>query len=256
MGRGRISPIAAVVGALTALALALALVLGLTSLGPAPDQDGDGLAAETTVTTVPSEQVTGSDSSSTQPSLVEPTPSTTAAATVTVTVEADGAAVDDEDIDLVEPDGGGAGVDGPPPAGPGPTVPPPTDGACRVAMADLAGLAGTFDVVGGGACPALSATIQAVNPRDDLADTDWGRDIRVCQRHPAASGIGVTVASTRGTTTVEDGITRSPDEGSADPIVTIEVAFADQPTPLTGPRPILTCRTSNAELSIVHRPPS
>ncbi|MEL6982313.1 MAG: hypothetical protein AAFO29_07815, partial [Actinomycetota bacterium] len=107
-----------------------------------------------------------------------------------------------------------------------------------------------------GACGALSATIQAVNPRDDLAGSDWARDIRVCQRHPAAGEVAIQIRTGAETIELTEGWSRSAEEAAADPIEAITITFSNQATPETGPRPVVLCRTDTAELSIVHRPPA
>ena len=105
-----------------------------------------------------------------------------------------------------------------------------------------------------GTCGALSATIQAVNPRDDLAGIDWGRDIRVCQRHPAAGEVEIGIRTGSGTVDLTEGWSRSAEEAAADPVQAITIRFRNRATPETGPRPVALCRTDTAELSIVHRP--
>ena len=167
-----------------------------------------------------------------------------------------GSTVDTVEADETTPDStdGDSGTDGGEPDDTVPTVPEPTSGTCALTVADLNGRSGPIEPSTGGACDAVGLTIQAVNPRDDLTALDWGREIRVCQRHPAASAIGVEVASAAGTTDLADGLSRSPDEAAADPLRSITIRFDDQAAPLTGPRPIASCRTAEAELSIVHRP--
>lgn len=174
--------------------------------------------------------------------------STTTTSVVDDTVEADESPSPDETTEPVDP--------GDDPDETAPTTPAPTTGTCRITMAELVGQAGTIEVGSGGTCDVVGATIQPVNPRDDLSDVDWGRDIRVCQRHPAATEIGVAIASGGDTVELDGGLSRSDEEAEADPLVAIELTFANQDTPETGPRPILVCRTAGAELSVVHRPPA
>ena len=148
--------------------------------------------------------------------------------------------------------------DDPTVAGTVPTTPPPTDGSCRLPLADLSGRSGAVDLGTAGACGALGATIQGVNPRDDLAVIDWARSTRICQRHPAAGDVDVRVVTTQTSIDLDDGpggaLARSPEEAEVDPIVAIELTFDERATPQTGPLPLIVCRTSTAELSIVHRP--
>lgn len=134
-----------------------------------------------------------------------------------------------------------------------PTIPPATDGTCRVNLAALDGRSGVVDLGTAGSCAAVGATIQAVNLRDDLASVRWGRDIQICQRHPAAEAVAVTAEGADGTIDVADGLIRDPGD-DATQIETIVITFRDQQTPVVSPRPIAVCRTDAAELSIVHRP--
>ncbi|MEM9562309.1 MAG: hypothetical protein AAGA93_06835 [Actinomycetota bacterium] len=152
---------------------------------------------------------------------------------------------------------GGGGDDGGPPttvATTAPTIPPPTDGACQVTTGALDGQSGVVELGGAGACGSVGATIVGVNPRDDLTGVRWGRDIRVCQRHPAADGIRVEAVTGGGTLEVDSGLSRTDAEATSAPIEALVVTFSDEASPVTGPRPIAICRTSTAELSIVHRP--
>lgn len=178
-----------------------------------------------------------------------------AAATIeltTDTIEADDETTDDPtDGDLDPDDGDGRGAGAPDTV---PTIPPSTTGTCRITIGRFDGQAGVVELGADGACGALSATIQAVNPRDDQAATDWGRQIRVCQRHPAATAVEVAVTTGGGTVPLTGGLSRTTAEAEADPIEAITITFADQDTPQTGPRPVALCRTDAAELSIVHRP--
>lgn len=142
--------------------------------------------------------------------------------------------------------------DDPDPNNTAPTVPPNTDGTCRLVMSDLDGQSGVVDLASVGTCAAVGVTIQSVNPRDDLADVRWGRDIEICRRHPAAEAIDVAAVTAGGSDDLADGMSRNPDQDPA--IDAIVITFADLISPITGPRPIATCRTSAAELSIVHQP--
>lgn len=136
-----------------------------------------------------------------------------------------------------------------------PTVPPPTTGHCEITVAALTGQIGPIELGDdGGACGDIGATIQPVVPQDDLADTDWGRDLRVCEKHPAAEGITVTVLSGGGAIELAPNLSRTADEGAADPIVAVDIAFGEGVSGGTSPRPIVVCRTTDAELSIVHHP--
>lgn len=133
-----------------------------------------------------------------------------------------------------------------------PTIPPDTDGPCRLALADLDGQSGVVDLAATGTCAAVGVVVQPVNPRDDLADLRWGRDIEICQRHPAAEAIAVQADTGAGAVDLAGGLSRDP--ATDDPIEAIVITFADQDSPITGPRPIVICRTAAAELSIVHQP--
>ena len=68
----------------------------------------------------------------------------------------------------------------------------------------------------------------------------------------ATAAIDVEAITSGGTLDLADGLSRDP--SSADPIQAFSITFADQDSPITGPRPIAFCRTSDAELSIVHQP--
>ncbi len=190
---------------------------------------------------------------------------TTAMESTTVTVEANPVDPDvDEGPDGGNPEGGnpeeGEGSeteengnpDVPDPANTVPTIPPDTDGTCRLSMDDLAGRSGVVTLDTTGTCAAVGVVIVGVNPRDDLATTNWGRDIQICTRHPAAEAIAVEAISAGGSDDLADGLSRDPER--ADAIESIVITFSDQDSPITGPRPIASCRTATAELSIVHQP--
>ena len=220
-----------------------------------PGEPGDGASGPgvTVATDQDAETDTGADEGD-GPVISSPassTGSTTSIEITDVTVEPDVTTPDPEPGS----DDGETGTDGASDETV-PTVPAATSGTCAVTMADLDGRSGPVEPASGGACDAVGLTIQAVNPRNDLASVDWGREIRICQRHPAATAIGVDVTSASGTTDLADGLSRAPDEAAADPIASITIRFDGQATPLTGPRPIASCRTAEAELSIVHRPVS
>jgi len=216
---------------------------------PTSDQDSsspdDSSPDGSTATTTPGQTgSSGSASSSTTGGR-----STTTIGTTDETVEADETTDEPNDADPNPggPDDGGTG-------GPAPTSPAPTSGTCSVASDRLDGRAGVVDLGTAGACGAVSATIEAVNPRDDLTGSDWARDIRVCQRHPAATAVRIVVTTANETVELTEGWSRSAAEAAADPVQSIAVIFDDQDTPITGPRPIATCRTDDAEVSLVHRP--
>lgn len=171
------------------------------------------------------------------------------------TAEADETTEDPDDSDPTADPNGDPNAGGTPgPTQTASTLPPPTTGTCQIAAAEFDGRAGVVDLGTDGACGALSATIQAVNPRDDQAASDWGRDIRVCQRHPAAGEVEIGIRTGSETIDLTQGWSRSAEEAAADPIQSITVRFSNQATPETGPRPVALCRTDGAELSIVHRP--
>lgn len=232
-----------------------------------PDQRTESDSDGATPTSTPDQASSSPDDPSTDGSTATTTPGrtrssgsgpgsttgdggTTTIGTTDETVEADETTDEPNDVDPNpgDPDDEGMG-------GPVPTPPPPTSGTCSVATDRLDGRAGVVDLGTAGACGAVTATIEAVNPRDDLSGSDWARDIRVCQRHPAATAVRIVV--TTGTEAVEltEGWSRSATEATADPVQSIAVIFDDQDTPVTGPRPIATCRTDDAEVSLVHRPP-
>ncbi len=214
-----------------------------TSTRPQPSSSSPDEASATTT-----RGRTGSSGSG--PSSTTGDRATTTIATTGQTVEGDETTDEPDDRD---PNPGGPDDEGT--GGPAPTLPPPTSGTCDVASDRLDGRSGAVDLGTAGACGAVSATIEAVNPRDDLSGSDWARDIRVCQRHPAATEVRIVITTGDGTVELTEGWSRSAAEAAADPIRSITVTFNDQDTPLTSPRPLATCRTDDAEVALVHRPP-
>ncbi len=278
---GRVGP---TIGAVAVLAIgAVAAFVLLTQDDGGPDDQ----PASTGEAVADGEGETGAVGAATAATGADPAgPSTTAATSTTFqrideTVEEDEASPDalesvPED-GTAEDDGNGAGADpadggagsgddggghdgggaGDPPATVAtttPTTPAPTDGTCRVATGALDGRSGVVELGRDGACGAVQATIVGVNPRNDLTDVRWGRDIRVCQRHPAADAIRVEAVTGGGTIDLDEGLSRTDADGVSAPIEALVVTFRDESSPVTGPRPIATCRTSTAELSIIHRP--
>lgn len=219
------------------------------------DPAGPTADGSATTTNTPTTAATGSNGSTTTTGARGAT-TTSSIAGSSDTVEADETTGDPTGGDpTADPTGGdpnAGGTPGPPPTPS--TTPAPTTGTCQIPAGGFDGRAGAIDLGIDGACGALSATVQAVNPRDDLADTDWGRDIRVCQRHPAAGEVEIGIRTGSETIDLTEGWSRSAAEAAADPVRSITIEFSDQATPETGPRPVVLCRTDDAELSIVHRP--
>lgn len=220
-----------------------------TQTDPAgPTADGSA-----TTTNTPTTAATGSNGNTTTTGAGGATTSTIAGSSDTV--EADETTGDPTGGDPTADPNGDPNAGGTPGPAPTPsTTPAPTTGTCQIPAGGFDGRAGVIDLGIDGACGALSATVEAVNPRDDLADTDWGRDIRVCQRHPAAGEVEIGIRTGSETIDLTEGWSRSAAEAAADPVQSITIEFSDQATPETGPRPVVLCRTDDAELSIVHRP--
>lgn len=247
--------VAITVGAVVLVVLVVAVGLATGFLA-----DGDGVEDTTDDRAGPSADTDAASSTEPGTAATESTatstlgdgdasPSTTAPPTLDVTtdtVEADEAPVP---VDAENQDD-----DSEAPFDTQPTIPPATAGSCEITAAALAGRIGPVELGDEGACGDIGATIQPVVPQDDLADTDWGRDLRVCEKHPAAEGITVTVITGGGAIELAPNLSRGGDEGAANPIDAIDIAFGDGVTGGTSPRPIVVCRTASAELSIVHHP--
>lgn len=137
---------------------------------------------------------------------------------------------------------------------PQPTSPPATDGSCDVALAELGGQVGTIDAGTSGACGPLAVTIRPVDANDDLANVNWSTDLRVCERHASAASVAVTVATAGSSVSLTDPFVRPPAEADVDPVQRISITFPEGFAPDNGVQPIVVCRTSGAELSIVHWP--
>ncbi|MEM7339653.1 MAG: hypothetical protein AAF467_13450 [Actinomycetota bacterium] len=231
------------------------LLLALVAVQVVGGDDGDEVATVTAPSTTDTTELVESDADpaeletsadGTSSTTTSSTRLTTAADITVTTVEADDVVQEnadpapDEDEDAVDSTQ--------------PTAPPPTDGGCEVALAELGGQVGTIDAGTSGACGPLAVTIRPVDATDDLADVNWSTDLRVCERHPSASAVSVTVTTAAAAVSLVDPFVRPPAEADSDPVQSIGIVFPSGFAPDNGVQPLVVCRTSGAELSIVHWP--
>ncbi len=173
-------------------------------------------------------------------------PTTTVAGLTTVTAESDedDETVDDEALNTPTTD---ASESEPP------TTSPPTSGDCRIRPADLNGRSGVVQLDSGGACDAVELTVQAVTDSADLGSVDWSADLKLCEKHPASGDLTVTVTTESGANAVEPTFFRGDVQPGSDLVQHLDIGFPDGFAPGNGVQPIVVCRTSDAEVVIVHR---
>ncbi len=124
---------------------------------------------------------------------------------------------------------------------------------CPITPADLNGQSGVVKPGGDGICSGIEITLRSVVDSADIGTIDWANDLKLCEKHPSATQISFVVTSASGSSEVTDTFFRGDVPDGQDLVAALNVGFNGGYTSGGGVQPIAVCRTTDAEMVIVHR---